>query len=60
MMLFLAISLFSSSKENTTIAKCKCLPEDKMQESELIKVPGGTTTDEYPLTMLPGNYLLIY
>lgn len=60
MMLFLAISLFSSSKESTAIAKCKCLPEDRIQESELIKITGGTVADEYPLTMLPGNCLLIY
>jgi hypothetical protein len=57
---FLTISLFSSSKDHTDIAKCKCLPEDKLQESEILKTAGGGGVDEYPLTMLPGSYLLIY
>jgi hypothetical protein len=60
MLLFLTISLFSSSKENTAIAKCKCQQEDKMQESELIKTAGGGGADEHPLTMLPGNFLFFY
>lgn len=59
MLLFLTISLFSSSKENTAIAKCKCMPEDKIQESGLIKVAGGGA-EEHPLVMLPGNYLFFY
>ena len=59
MLLFLTISLFSSSKENTAIAKCKCQQEDKIQQSEVIKGAGGGS-DEYPLTMLPGNYLFFY
>lgn len=57
-LLFLTISLFSSSRENSSIAKCKCLPEEKIQESELIK--GAGVVEDYPLTMLPGNCLHIY
>jgi hypothetical protein len=57
-LLFLTISLFSSSKENTSIAKCKCLPGEKVQESEMIKAADGL--EDYPLTMLPGNCLHIY
>ena len=58
MLLFLTISLFSSSRENTSIAKCKCLPEEKIQESGVIREAG--LLEEYPLTMLPGNCLHIY
>lgn len=57
-LLFLTISLFSSSRENTSIAKCKCLPGEKTQESEVMK--GAGLLEEYPLTMLPGNCLHIY
>ncbi len=60
MLLFLTISLFSSSKENTAIAKCKCLPEDKFQESQLIKGSAGDASEEHSLTMLPGNFLFFY
>ena len=60
MLLFLTISLFSSSKENTAVAKCKCVPEDKIQESGLIKAAGSGAAEEHPLTMLPGNFLFFY
>ena len=60
MLLFLTISLFSSSKENTAVAKCKCVPEDKIQESGLIKAAGGGGAEEHTLTMLPGNFLFFY
>ena len=59
MLLFLTISLFSSSKENTAIANCKCLKKDKVQESKL-RMQGGLNSDESALTMLPGNYLFFY
>jgi len=59
MLVFLTISLFSSSRENST-TRCKCLPEGKFLESESLKISGGCAADEYHLTMLPGNYLFLY
>jgi hypothetical protein len=60
MLLFLIISLISSSKENTAIANCKCLQEEKFQGSESIKVSGGGGGEEYQLLMLPGSNLFFY
>jgi len=61
MLLFLTISLFSSSKENTAISKCKCLPKNEVQESGLMKATtNGGSGEETSLTMLPGNFLFFY
>ena len=60
MLLFLTISLFSSSKENASIAKCKCSAEEKVQESGFIKIAGSGQAEEHQLTMLPGNFLFFY
>jgi hypothetical protein len=60
MLVFLTISLFSSSKENASVSKCKCNHELNMQESETLKMGVSKKTEEYPLILLPGNNLLIY
>jgi hypothetical protein len=58
MLVFLTISLFSSSRENST-KHCKCLPEGKFLDSESLQISGGGS-DDHHLTMLPGNYLFLY
>jgi hypothetical protein len=60
MLLFLTISLFSSSKDNTSVAKCKCVAEDNVQQAELMKSGKGATGEEHALTLLPGNFLFFY
>jgi hypothetical protein len=60
MLLFLTISLFSSSKDNTSVAKCKCAADDNVQQAELMKAGSGAAGEEHALTLLPGNFLFFY
>jgi hypothetical protein len=65
LMLFLMISLFSSSKENNQDAKIncklKCITEGgtTLQGGGQVEI-AKEETEEYPFALAPGNYMFHY